>query len=100
MGRSYSQCQKCKQSFDDCSPYVVFCCSCKSSFCSEKCAKPIMEYDEDEDDDMCKSCIVCRNEYCPDYMLMNYLLKQLNLTKEQAQKQCLKALKNEKTAIS
>ena len=93
MGKSYNQCPKCEVSFDTDNPYIEYCETCESQFCSARCAKPKLEYSEEHDGEICVSCVICRGEFCSDEMLMKFLLTKLNLTKAQAKKEYLKGVK-------
>ena len=92
MGVDYYECNKCGRGFRDDSDYCVY-CDCGNHFCNEKCAQPEYEAREEDDDawQQCVSCIVCRNEHCTDYALLEFLLKHFSISKKDAEKLYFKA---------
>ena len=95
MGVDYYECDKCSFGFRDDDERVIWCESCCAKFCSKECAKPVMELNtakmeevpEDyEEYEVCVECCVCRKEHCSDDALLSFLLKHLELDREQAEK--------------
>lgn len=78
MGIEFFPCAICGETFPDCGDYYS-CDDCGNVFCSHECAKLIF----DEDDGYSRCCI-CLKSQVSDYVLLQYLLKINNLTREQA----------------
>lgn len=87
MGVDYYECHKCGRGFRDDSDYCIY-CGCGAHFCNDICAQPKYETVEETDDDdsyeECVSCVICRNQHCTDYALLQFLLEHFSLTKEKA----------------
>jgi len=92
MGVDFLICDICHESFPDCGDFVS--CDCGGRFCSSECAQiDDCVYDEDgepvedEDGDFIigeETCVLCRGEALTDQDLIEFLLKKLSLTREQA----------------
>lgn len=85
MGVDFYTCANCKNTFPDCGSY--FRCECGEVFCSTKCGQRDDGEPEDEtieDWEECITCMFCRFENVPDHQMVEFLLKKLNLTHEEA----------------
>lgn len=67
MGVEFYNCSFCDEIFADCGIY--FKCECGEKYCSNECANIIVESKDDVDE---YSCRMCRNEYIPDFDLLDF----------------------------
>ena len=93
MGVDFLICDICHSSFPDCGDFVV--CDCGGRFCSSECAEmDYAAYDEDgeclEDEDGEGTCVLCRGQAATDADLIDFLLRKLSLTREQAVEELFK----------
>jgi hypothetical protein len=72
MSIEFYNCSFCDEIFADCGIYFK-CEDCGEKYCSNDCAK-INQKDG--------SCQMCRNEYIPDFDLLNFLLNYLKKDKK------------------
>jgi hypothetical protein len=71
-------CDRCEKSFNDCQYYVL--CNdvdCPKRWCSDICAEEDGFNEE-------KSCYFCRLEYLEDSILVEFLLSELKISREEA----------------
>jgi hypothetical protein len=102
MGVDYFTCQSCNTGYRDDSDYACY-CDCGCNYCNNDCGKLEnfkYEYDDEDcptgvdyvegshaiDRDKPITCIMCRKEAVTDYILLNFLLKHVNMTREQVTK--------------
>jgi len=88
MGIDYYTCANCRDTFPDCISYFS-CENCGQHFCSNKCGKrqvsePPDDIDDDADWEETVTCIFCRTEAVTDDDMIDFLLKELNITYDQA----------------
>jgi len=77
MSIDYFPCSYCDETFADCSKYIVY-CDCGKIFCCNECAAT-------KSDNDILSCRICRNEYVPDGVLLQFALDRLSLTRDMAE---------------
>jgi len=84
MGVDFYTCEYCGEAFPDCGEYV-HCDECWRHWCCEECAeKDGAVYKEDGDVESCK---YCRCEDVDDYVLVAFMLRYFNTTREDMVKQ-------------
>jgi hypothetical protein len=84
MGVDFFPCDRCGESICDCGPYERCNDMCGRRWCDRNCAK---EDGYDSEDD--RSCNFCRLEDVEDSPLLHFLLKEFNLSLEEAKKRYL-----------
>lgn len=77
MSIDYYTCTICHEIFPDCGKF--FSCDCGYNYCSDECGDRGDNWDAGE-----KDCQICRKEYVLDGTLIQFLLKKLSLTRDEA----------------
>lgn len=80
MGVDFYTCHYCDEAFPDCGSDLVW-CDCRAHFCSSSCGQLIKAEDPDEPN----TCRICRYEYIPNNVLLEFLLLKSSLTRGEAE---------------
>lgn len=94
MGVDWYPCKSCEEVFCDCGDYTR--CECGERWCSLECAEDdgyVVKVNIQDDDET--SCDFCRGEDFTDTELLNYLLKSVGFTREEAVEHKIKRDKEE-----
>lgn len=83
MGVSFYTCEACNRTFPDCRAHFQ-CYSCSSLFCSDECGGKQVYRESPPEYEELTNCIFCRMEVVTDRDLLQFALKRLNLTRDQA----------------
>ena len=81
MSVDFYPCNNCDEVYCDCGFYIQ--CDCGTRWCSVKCSDE-EGYLVDENDE--KSCGYCRLEILTDSELLDFILKEYSISKEEAMK--------------
>lgn len=91
MGVEFISCTYCDEIFPDCGGFFS-CESCGKRYCSVTCAG--RNYDEDTPSD----CRICAKQYVEDWVLLEFLLKEFKLTRDDAEELYFKDIEREPVA--
>lgn len=93
MGLSYSNCSLCEEIFVD-GFDELYCDECGTTYCAE-CVDTIGIECEDEDDEIIKNCPVCHYKKATQYEIRDYMLKKLDMTRDEIEQEILKTKKED-----